>query len=111
MPIMFPAPGLFSMKKAWPSALEKCWPSTRATMSVPPPGGEGTTIRTGLAGYSCANTTVTRQQRSALTHRTEILHALGSHQNESHHARLGPAVHPVVNGAALHEHVARAQVN
>jgi len=50
MPIMLPAPALFSTKNCCPNALEKCCPSTRATMSVPPPGGEGTTMRTGRAG-------------------------------------------------------------
>jgi hypothetical protein len=38
MPIMLPAPALFSTKNGWPSALDKCCASTRARMSVPPPG-------------------------------------------------------------------------
>jgi hypothetical protein len=50
MPIMLPAPGLFSTTKGWPNALEKCCASTRARMSVPPPGGEGTITFTGRAG-------------------------------------------------------------
>jgi len=47
---MLPAPGRFSTKNCWPMVLEKYCASTRAMMSVPPAGGDGTTMRTGRAG-------------------------------------------------------------
>src|SRR5207247_4384380 len=64
-------------------------------------------------GYSCPSAAPANnvRARSASAHRTQILHRLRSHEHESDYARLGPAVHPVVNGAALHEHIARAQMN
>jgi len=50
MPILVPAPGRFSMTKGWPSRSDSHWPISRARMSNAPPGGTGTTIRTGRAG-------------------------------------------------------------
>ena len=50
MPIMLPAPGRFSTKNCWPIDCDKCCASTRAEMSVPPPGADGTMIFTGREG-------------------------------------------------------------
>jgi hypothetical protein len=50
MPIAAPAPGRFSTTKRWPTVVDSRWPITRATMSLVPPGGNGTTSRTGCAG-------------------------------------------------------------
>src|SRR5437868_788782 len=113
MPIMFPAPALFSTKNCWPSALEKCCASTRPTMSVPPPGGEGTTILTGLTGYSCPAVPWQKnaKRRKALAQRTQTLERLCRHQHERDHARHRTAVHPVVDRALLHQHVALPQLD
>ena len=47
------APGLFSMTNGCPNAAASFSPSARAARSVEPPGGNATTMRTGLLGY-CA---------------------------------------------------------
>jgi hypothetical protein len=49
-----PAPGLFSITTGWPSRSDSFWPTIRATVSVGPPGGCGTTTRMGRFGYCCA---------------------------------------------------------
>src|SRR5438552_7756639 len=49
-----PAPGLFSITIGWPSRVESFSDTARATMSTPPPGGNGTTTRSVFAGYACA---------------------------------------------------------
>src|SRR4051812_18842441 len=49
-----PPPPLFSMSSGWPSVSLIRWPTSRATMSVVPPGGNGTRTRTGLAGNAWA---------------------------------------------------------
>src|SRR5215813_10333059 len=54
MPIMVPAPGRLSMMNCCPRPSVSFGAMMRATMSVPPPAEDGTTIRTGLPGYPCA---------------------------------------------------------
>ena len=49
------APGLFSITTAWPQASCSFCARMRVPMSVPPPGGKGTTMRIGLAGHACAD--------------------------------------------------------
>src|SRR5262249_33868718 len=46
MPMLLPAPGLFSITICWPHTSESRLVRMRATTSVPPPGGNGTTRRT-----------------------------------------------------------------
>src|SRR5215471_15665832 len=48
------APARFSMTTCCPSRSERCFPTIRAAKSTPPPGGNGTSIRTGFAGQACA---------------------------------------------------------
>jgi len=55
-PIEPPPPLLFSTTSVCPSATFARSATTRATMSVVPPGANGTISRTGLAGYVCAAT-------------------------------------------------------
>src|SRR5262249_60816233 len=50
VPILLPAPGRFSMMNGWPSRADKYWPIKRAIMSLPPPAGKPTTMRTGRVG-------------------------------------------------------------
>src|SRR5215470_12971469 len=107
--------------------VEKYCASTRAMMSVPPPGGDGTTMRTGRDGYDCALAPpAARQSPSSAavkprtiapapsTGRAEelagALDRLCRHQHERDDAGLGAGIGPVVDGAALHQHVAGAQV-
>src|SRR5512140_597272 len=59
-PRLPPAPGLLSITKVQPVAAATFWLVSRATMSVPPPGGNGTTRRIGLAGQACANALAVR---------------------------------------------------
>ena len=47
-----PAPPLFSITTDWPQISCRRLPTRRAVMSVEPPGVNGTTMRTGLAGQS-----------------------------------------------------------
>jgi hypothetical protein len=54
-PIVPPAPPRFSITNCWPSICESLAVSGRATVSVPPPGGNGTITLTGLLGQSCAS--------------------------------------------------------
>src|SRR6187402_3222388 len=49
-----PAPGRFSMTTGCPHIFCNSTPSERATMSVVPPGGNGTIMRTGFDGQLCA---------------------------------------------------------
>ena len=53
VPTLLPAPGRFSTTNCWPSRSESHWPTKRATMSVDPPGANGTIKRTGRVGYVC----------------------------------------------------------
>ena len=50
VPMVLPAPGRFSMTSCWPSRSDNHCPMSRAVMSVPPPGGNPTTKRTGRVG-------------------------------------------------------------
>src|SRR5579862_1807805 len=49
-----PAPGLFSMTTGWPHASLSFGAISRATISTPPPGANGTMTCTGRAGKSSA---------------------------------------------------------
>src|SRR6476660_25764 len=49
-----PAPPRLSITTGWPRLSCSFWPSTRPTMSVPPPGGYGTTRRIGRVGKGSA---------------------------------------------------------
>src|SRR5690606_24850352 len=49
-----PAPALFSMMMGWPSWRDTPSSTLRATMSVPPPGGNGTTTRMGWSGQAAS---------------------------------------------------------
>src|SRR5215210_4775684 len=51
-PRLPPAPGRLSMMKGWPNTVVSRAESGRATESANPPGGKGTTIRTGRAGQA-----------------------------------------------------------
>jgi len=55
VPIMLPAPGLFSTTICCPRTGVSRSASKRPTMSAPCPGGNGTMIRIGFAGHSCAD--------------------------------------------------------
>jgi hypothetical protein len=48
------APGRFSISTGWPHASLILWPIRRATMSLGPPGGNGTMIRIGRLGKLAA---------------------------------------------------------
>src|SRR6266481_7828371 len=50
-----PAPGLFSTTTDWPQTSCRRLLTRRAVISVEPPGVNGTTTRTGLAGQSAPN--------------------------------------------------------
>src|SRR5258705_3084216 len=64
-----PAPGLFSTRKAWWRSAASFALTTRATMSTVPPAVNGTSTRTGLAGYTWARTgaATSRQTDAAKT--------------------------------------------
>src|SRR5262249_30213284 len=48
------APGRFSTTKRWPNVSPSFTATTRATVSVPPPAGKGTIMRTGGSGQVSA---------------------------------------------------------
>jgi hypothetical protein len=50
VPMLPPAPALFSTTNCWPSRSPMALAAVRPITSVGPPGGKGTTMRTGLAG-------------------------------------------------------------
>src|SRR5512133_3847710 len=55
-PTLPPAPARLSTMNCCPNAFESSGAIARARMSVVPPAGKGTTMRTGLAGQAtCAN--------------------------------------------------------
>src|SRR5688572_29709268 len=60
-----PAPARFSTTTCWPTFSARNLATTRATVSVPPPGSKPTTIVIGLLGY-CASAEVAAR-RSAQT--------------------------------------------
>src|SRR6516165_12480131 len=51
LPMLLPAPALFSMNTVWPHIAESFSASMRATISVGPPAATGTMMRTGFVGY------------------------------------------------------------
>ena len=55
-PMLPPLPALFSTTTVWPQSSPSFWPRMRATISVVPPGANGTTNLTTLAGQfgACA---------------------------------------------------------
>src|SRR5690242_402963 len=56
MPMLPPAPALFSTTNALPSDCDSLSPTMRASASAGPPAGNGTIIRTGRSGYgACAD--------------------------------------------------------
>jgi hypothetical protein len=48
--MMLPAPGLFSTTNCRPICFDSASAVMRAMVSVPPPGGDGTIMRTGFVG-------------------------------------------------------------
>src|SRR2546425_358689 len=73
----------------------------------------GTMMRTARDGYSaCASSWHVQKQRTKLAHRTQhlpiALHRLRRHEHEGDGARLGAAVHPVVQRRLLHQHISCA---
>src|SRR5688572_31684028 len=54
VPTMPAAPARLSTTTCWPRYSESLGLIVRATMSVPPPGGKATMMRTGLEGNDCA---------------------------------------------------------
>ncbi|CFP66817.1 Uncharacterised protein [Bordetella pertussis] len=50
VPMLPPAPALFSTMTGWPSLVPMCWPTSRAIRSVVPPAAYGTMRRMGCAG-------------------------------------------------------------
>src|SRR5688572_17738926 len=56
MPISPAAPPRLSTTNCWPRYSESLFENTRAVMSLPPPGANGTMTRTGLVGYFWAST-------------------------------------------------------
>ena len=49
------APALFSTMTLWPKRSESFWAIRRAAVSVGPPAGKATTMRTTLSGHAEAN--------------------------------------------------------
>src|SRR5215510_9211748 len=52
-----PAPLRLSITIGWPSVALACWATSRASMSIEPPGVKGTTSVIGLLGKSSARAT------------------------------------------------------
>jgi hypothetical protein len=50
VPIVLPAPARFSTTNCWPRLAESRCAMKRAMKSVPPPGANGTMMRTGFVG-------------------------------------------------------------
>src|SRR5438067_12134248 len=63
-----PAPARFSTMNGWPRISAIFGVTVRATMSVPPPGGNGTTTRIGLDGKLCASALLARASATAKRH-------------------------------------------
>src|SRR5262245_6480561 len=61
----------------WPSVTEACWATRRASMSIEPPGVNGTTSVIGLEGKSSARPTVGRSDapKRAVIRRRPIIGA------------------------------------
>jgi len=68
VPIVPPAPPRLSITTCCPSFSPSRWPTTRAMMSVEPPGGKATISRIGFVGYlSCADTAVALAMQAMAT--------------------------------------------
>lgn len=65
LPMIEPAPGLFSTIKGLPRLRESSSPSERAITSVPPPARNGTITRTGRAGYDSARAPMDKTDNAA----------------------------------------------
>src|SRR5947209_17131143 len=63
-----PAPARFSMMKGCPRISAIFGVTVRATMSVPPPGGNGTTTRIGFDGKLCASALAAKASANAKRH-------------------------------------------
>src|ERR1051325_10457915 len=59
------APARFSTTTGPPRVSASFWPTSRATMSVPPPGGKATMILTGFDGKGCASAVATHASRTS----------------------------------------------
>src|SRR5688572_6910696 len=72
-----PAPVRFSTTKGWPRRSCSRLASVRPTRSGAPPGGNGTSTRTGLVGYACAHTEPAKTSSNRLQSRIRILSPQG----------------------------------
>src|SRR5262245_60488940 len=69
--MLLPPPGLLSMITGWPSLSDSQLAMMRASTSVVPPGGYGTTHLIGLFGYCCAKALPAKASRAIATTRTK----------------------------------------
>src|SRR5882672_2186134 len=67
-----PAPARLSITTLCFQEAVRCWPMARETVSSPPPGEEGTTMRIDLPGYGCA-TAVVASTGSSTRVRTRVM--------------------------------------
>ena len=65
-PKVAPAPGLFSTITGWPMAEESLVDTARASTSVVPPAGNGTTMVTVLVGQAWAEARLAAPHRAAI---------------------------------------------
>src|SRR5882672_114728 len=91
MPMLPPAPPRFSTTTCWPRPSDIFWASGRPMVSLPPPGGYGSTRRIGLTGYCCANTVAVPNAENAVK-------ALAVNQRPTLKTRMQP---PFTNCAIL----------
>src|SRR5574341_668411 len=75
---MPPAPGRLSTTIDCPSAGTTCSAIERATVSLPPSGGNGTMSRIGFAGQVCAQARPAVKTRKAAAIRRVLFMVLGS---------------------------------
>src|SRR4051812_1418636 len=78
MPSMPPAPGLFSTITWEPRPSVRRWAMKRAMKSEPPPGANGTMMRTGFDGYGCAAAWSETTSAAAAARRVLIMEAEGT---------------------------------
>jgi hypothetical protein len=81
------------MTTCCPSESESFWPSTRASVSVLPPGAKGTTKRTGLVGYACPEADADAIDMAAAKSRPITLRFIGllPIKGVAHASRLQPS--------------------
>src|SRR5207245_4933123 len=79
-PIRPPTPGRFSMTTGWPRPSENFWTTTRATLSLDPPGGNGTTKRIGRLGYGSPDLAEGACACSPSAHVIPAMHAVKRHR-------------------------------